>query len=80
MATLARIQDGTARMVYDDRFYKIIAAMGTPTITRASDVEFDHEAQEWVATYHATGEVIARGVNRSEVIAAEVVWLEKNII
>jgi len=80
MATVARIQNNTLRSVYDDRFHFILAALGSVKIERASEVEFDHAASEWVATSVATGQVIARGSNRSEVIASEVRWLEENQI
>ena len=56
-----------------------MSAIGRVTIERASEVEYDHDASEWVATHHATGEVIARGVHRAEVIASEVRWLEQRL-
>lgn len=76
MSTIAKVRGGELRTVYDDRWAGILSAIGSVTIERASDVEYDHGAREWVATHHATGEVIARGPNRNEVIAAEVRWLE----
>ena len=79
MSTIARVRGGELHMVYDDRWHSLFAALGTVTIERASEVEYDHEAREWVATHHATGEVIARGVHRNEVIASEVRWLEAKI-
>ena len=79
MSTIANLRGGVLRTVYDDRWAPLFAALGHVNIERASDVEYDHEAREWVATHHSTGEVIARGVNRSEVIAAEVRWLEERI-
>ena len=79
MSTIASVRGGVLRTVYDDRWAGIMAAIGKVTIERASDVEFDHAAGEWIATYHATGEVIAHGVNRNEVIASEVRWLEERI-
>ena len=79
MATIAKVHGSQVVAVYDDKWAPLMAALGTVTIERASDVEFDHDAGEWVATYHATGEVIARGVNRNAVIAAEVRWLEERI-
>ena len=76
MSTIASVRGGVLRTVYDDRWAPLFAALGKVTIERASEVEYDHRAGEWVATHHATGEVIARGVNRQQVIAAEVRWLE----
>jgi len=80
MATIAQTTGGAIRAVYDDRWHSILAAIGRPVIERASEVEYDADAQEWVATYRATGEVIARGPNRAEVIASEVRWIESNVI
>lgn len=72
----------TAHGVYDDRFFCIFQALSaaTPTVMRATEVEFDHQCSEWVATHLASREVIARGTNRSEVIRHEVEWLEQKEI
>lgn len=80
MSTQLTIRAGTALMVYDDRWQPIAAALGAPTVIRASEVEYDHASGEWFAIYLPTGELIARGPNRAEVIAAEVRWLEANVI
>ena len=53
-------------------------ALGTLRVQRATDVEFDAATGEWVATHRASGRVIARGANRSRVVAEEVAWLEAN--
>jgi hypothetical protein len=40
-------------------------------VSRASNVEYNHITQEWEATV-PSGEIIARGKNRDEVIKREV--------
>lgn len=80
MATRLRIVGGAAVMVYDDRWREIARAIGAPTVVRASEVEYDHETGEWFAVYLPTGEVIARGPDRGEVIRTEVKWLESNVL
>ena len=80
MASIMKIQDGVVYGVYDDRLRPILEALGTMEITRATRVEFEPVSQLWVATYIPTGEVIARGPNRSQVIREEVAWLETNVI
>ena len=66
-----------ASAVYDDKWRPIFEALGPWTVQRASDVEFEEGL--WVARLKATGEVIALGPNRSEVIAAEVRWLNQRM-
>lgn len=78
MASKLVIRDGQAAMVYDDRFRAILEALGPMTVTRASEVEY--ESGDWVARLPGTGQEIARGRIRSEVIAAEVRYLECRIL
>jgi hypothetical protein len=80
MATKIVIKAGVAVSVYDDRFAPIYAALGLQVeITRASDVEFDHDLRKWVAVECASGKVIASGDSRGEVIRAEIVYLERGL-
>ena len=65
--------------VYDDRFAPLLEALGIPNIKRATNVEFNNETQLWEAIHLETGVLIASGVNRNEVIAAEVKWLEEKL-
>ena len=65
--------------VYDDKWALLFQAMGDVEIKRASNVEYDHDSKEWVATHCETGAVIARGMNRAEVIKQEVAWLEERL-
>lgn len=80
MATKMVLRGGEALAVWDDRFRRIYEAVGVLNVQRATDVEFDHESGEWVATHLASGQVIGRGKNRSEVIEQEVEWLENEEI
>jgi len=83
MANKILIKGGTATAVYDDRFRPLLEALGAMEIERASEVEFDHESGDWIATEVSHdgphGRVIARGKNRAEVIAAEVAYLEARL-
>ena len=79
MATQMIIKDGQASMVYDDRFRPIMEALGVMNVKRATDVEFDAESGDWIATLLETNEVIARGKNRSECIQHEVEYLERKM-
>jgi len=74
MARKLRVGRGVARAVYDDRWMPILDALGDPQIRRATDVEW--ESGEWVARLRPSGEIIARGKNRAEVVRAEVDFLE----
>ena len=62
--------DGTTKSVYHDELN--IFDQGGVICCRVTDVEFDNDAQEWVATLIKTGQVIARGRNRQEVLKQEV--------
>ena len=75
MATKIFISKGNVSCVYDDRFMPLLEALGSLTVRRASQVEFDSETHEWAA-FCENGKEIARGRNRNDVIAAEVAWLE----
>ena len=74
------IRQGEALSVYSDQWAPIIRALGSPTITRETDVEYDSATQQWTATLRATGQVIATGQKRAEVIQQEVKFLEENVI
>lgn len=62
--------------VYDDRILPLLEALGTIKIKRATEVEWNSVAQEWIATLISTGEVISHGKVRSKVIEDEVKFLE----
>lgn len=80
MATKISLRGGCATAVWDDRFRPIYEALGHMEVKRATEVEFDHSTGEWVAIHLASGQIIARGKNRSEVIRQEVGWLERKEI
>ena len=77
MATKIFINKSTVSCVYDDRFRPFFEALGVPVIQRASNVEFNHETQEWEAQL-PDGQTIAKGTNRDQVITDEVKYLEEN--
>lgn len=73
---------GTARGVYDDLWRPLFEALsgGKLVIERATEIEYDEGSGDWVATLLKTGQVIARGRNRNDVIKEEVAYLERNVI
>lgn len=79
MATKLVVKSGQLVGVYDDRLRPIYEALGTLRVKRASEVEYDDARGEWVATSCETGEEIASGQDRGQVIAAEVRWLEARL-
>ena len=77
MANKLVIKNGIAHGVYDDRLLPLYEALGIPIITRASTVEFDHDQRRWVARRcDRQGSLIASGLTRAEVLAAEVADIE----
>ena len=79
MAAKIVLTGQTATCVYDDRFRPLLEALGPLQVRRASEVEFDQATGDWIATHLETGQMIARGKNRAEVITAEVWWLERRM-
>lgn len=65
---------GKIAIVYSDLWRRLMERLGEVRIVRASDVEWN--GREWTATLRRTGEIIAHGPDRDEVIAAEVAWIE----
>jgi hypothetical protein len=64
------LPDGTVVGVWsDDVPWQEIGVV--TAVPRLSHVEFDVDRQEWVARDAATGEVVASGPNRAEVLALE---------
>jgi hypothetical protein len=74
MASKLVIRRGIVLSVYDDRLLPLYEAIGVRTITRASEVEFNHDTRLWEAI--SEGRVIASGAVRSEVIKREIEYLE----
>lgn len=79
MATIIKVQQGIAISVYDDRLRPIYQALGIQEITRASNVEWEAEKSAWVARDPQSGDIIAYGPDRAEVIRLEVMALESKI-
>jgi len=46
--------------------------LGDLSISRISDVEYDHDRQLWVATRKDTGEVLCESTSRDECVKEEV--------
>jgi hypothetical protein len=66
--------DGTVRCIYGEEID--LAAIGSPTITRASHVEPDQQGR-WLADMSPVGgELLGPYDHRSEALAAEHAWLE----
>ena len=78
MASILKIEKGAATCVYDDRFRPLLEALGVMKIKRASEVEFNPASGEWEATLISTGQIIAHGPNRNDVITEEIRWIEEN--
>lgn len=66
--------DGTIRSLWTDRLD--LRQFGRIRVTRASNVEFDEQTQEWVATT-PEGRVLAHGPNRQKVIEGEIAALQE---
>ena len=77
MKRVARFHEGKLVSVYDDRWLPLYRALGQIEIRRATTVEY--EDGEWVARLVDTGEVIARGRTRQEVIEQEIEYLNKRL-
>lgn len=67
---------GTVRCVYDEQID--LAALGSPTITRASHVEPDQHGRWQADLSPVSGPVLGPFDQRSEALAAEQAWLELN--
>ena len=52
--------------------------LGSCSVTRASNVEYNHDSKQWEARL-PDGTLIATGEKRSEVIQDEVAWLEERL-
>lgn len=58
--------------VYNDDLQKARDVLGKPDVKRASNVEWDENRELWVAKLKDTGEILAEGPNRAEVVKEEV--------
>lgn len=71
--------DGTIEYIYDDALL-FLRRVGKLTISRASFVEPDAEGH-WYADLSPSGGPLLKGfTTRSEALAAEVTWLENNVL
>lgn len=71
--------DGTITHIYDERVD--LSGIGTASIKRASHVEA-MDYNEWTADMRPSngGPVLGPFKKRSEALAAEVKWLEENVL
>ena len=67
---------GALRCVYGEAID--LAALGNPTIVRASHVEPDRQGRWWADMSPVDRVVLGPFPNRSEALAAEHSWLETN--
>ena len=67
---------GAVRRLYSEEID--FAALGSPTITRASHVEPDEQGRWLVDLSPVNGPTLGPFTRRSEALAAEHAWLEKN--
>ena len=80
MAGKIVIRDGRVTGVYSDILMPLYKALGTPVITRASNVEHNPESQEWEARLCSNpGALISHGPTRADVIKQEVNYLEERL-
>jgi hypothetical protein len=68
--------DGTVRCVYAESID--LAALGTPSIQRASHVEPDNEGRWWADLSPIGGPTLGPFVARSLALDAEHAWLESH--
>ncbi|RLS26221.1 MAG: hypothetical protein DWH74_00035 [Planctomycetota bacterium] len=69
-------RNGGIRAIYSDGFNW--QALGKPLIQRASQVEPDHLGLWWADLAVSGGPRIGPFARRTDAIAAEVAWLERN--
>ena len=67
---------GQVRCIYGETID--LAALGKPSIRRASYVEPDDQGQWWADMAQLEGPKLGVFVRRSEAVKAEQEWLEKN--
>lgn len=67
-------KNGVVHGMYRDQLMAL--DLGAMYAKRASNLEFDQKAQDWVATIADTGEYLCRGKLRSQVAKHEVELLE----
>jgi hypothetical protein len=69
--------DGVVRFIASDEAADIAGGLGRRTVRRASHVEFDNEAQGWVADMSPLGVDVRLGpyVTRAEALKKESDWL-----
>lgn len=64
---------GTVRCIYEEAIH--LATLGSPTITRASQVEPDEQGRWWADLSPVDGPRLGPFAHRSEALEAERLWL-----
>lgn len=76
--------DGQIRCVYSEAAAGLASAAGVAKVLRASHVEFDEQAGEWVVDLTPTGGPAELGrwplSQRDQALAAEVAWINANVL
>ena len=75
---ILRIQGDQVQGIYDERLD--LRSLGQVSIRRASNVEPDEEGQWWADLSVSGGGVLGPFPKRSQALAAEVAWLEANLL
>ena len=70
------LPDGTARCVYGEAID--VAALGEPTVTRASHVEPDAQGQWRADLSPVGGPTLGPFARRSDALVAETEWLDRH--
>lgn len=67
------IRNGKASFVYDDALHATLGKLGRVSITRASNVEYDHERGGWMADLAPTlpGHILGPFASRTEALDEE---------
>ena len=67
---------GVVRCIYSEHID--LAALGSPAISRASNVEPDQQGRWWADMGPVSGPMLGPFDHRSEALGAEAAWLETN--
>jgi hypothetical protein len=73
-----RLTGNTVKSVYDDRALDLYQRLGTVTVTRFSNVEFDNTTGVWIAR-RLDGEWLCEATTREECLAMEKTIARKEI-
>ena len=75
---ILRIKGGQVQGIYDERLD--LTSLGPVRTRRASNVEPDEDGQWWADLSASGGQLLGPFPRRSVALAAEVAWLEANLL